>query len=190
MKGNNNKLKNNRLRLQLLRLIQEQQRIHLGLQIQDVYKLIYQSVFGVRHILENPSAALQFLCAELDAVEAVADEDLSERISFSGEFIRLNLRPYKAAAGSVDELFQVMMLSAQETSGDINHLLKIWGQFSLLVSEKKLNFDVKQLIDFNMQLREANFPPMHHSSTYRLANRPAYRVLSRLIAENRLSVFQ
>ncbi|HDP97571.1 MAG TPA: hypothetical protein ENN22_00095 [bacterium] len=189
MKGNNNKVKNNRLRLQLLRLIQEQQRIHLGLQIQDVYKLIYQSVFGMRHILENPPAALKFLSAELDAVEAVADEDLSEQISFSGELIRLNLRPYKAAGGGVDELFQVMLLSAQQTTGDINRFLKIWREFSLLVTEKKLNFAVDQLTDFNRQIQDTNYPPMHHSLAYRLANRPAYRVLLRRIAEERLPVF-
>ena len=40
------------------------------MQIQDVYKMLYQGEFGVQHILHNPDAARNYLTAELEQVTA------------------------------------------------------------------------------------------------------------------------
>jgi len=170
-------------RTRLIELIQEHQRTKKNFEIQDAYKLIYQGVFGVGHILNNPEMANKYLDKEFKSVSASDNERLIENISITGEIVRLNLRPYKYQNGDIDRLFQAMLCSAEEISGSREKFLSLWNEFKQAVFNSELNFDKEELKIFDNKVKLENYPPMHHSSEYRKANQPAYRVLKKDIAE-------
>ncbi len=184
----NFKLQNNSesKRNKLIVLIQEHQKIKKNFELQDAYKLIYQSVFGIGHIIVNPASAWKYLELELEAVSAINDESLIENISITGEIVRLNLRPYKFRNGSIDQVFQAMLRTAIEISGSGEDFLKQWNDFKQAVVNGELNFDKKELKIFDDRVRTKNYPARNHSTAYKEANQPAYRVLKRGIAEQLL----
>lgn len=167
----------------LVQLIQKHQRSKKNFAIQDAYKLIYQSVFGIRHILDNSELAKQYLEQEFEAVNAEKSEKIIENISVSGEIVRLNLRPYKYRNGDVDRLFQAMLRSAEFIAGSKEKFLSLWSEFKNAVLNGELTFDKDELKIFDANANIEDYPAIHHSSSYREANQPAYRILSRELAE-------
>jgi len=175
----NFKLQNNSesKRNKLIALIQEHQKIKKNFEIQDAYKLIYQSVFGVGHIIVNPELARKNLEQEFDSVRSIDDERLIENLSISGEIVRLNLRPYKYRNGNFIRLFQAMLQTAGEMSGSKGIFLERWDEFKKAVMLGELDFEKGQLKNFDDKVKLQSFPAMHHSAAYKEANQPAYRVL-------------
>jgi len=161
----------------LLQLIQNQQQTKQNFSVQDAYKLIYQGNFGVAHILKNMDHARQFLEKEIESIKESENEPLIEHISVSTNLVRINLRPFKKSGSSVDTLFEVMKRSVEETKGDKQRFLNQWREFKELVIQGKLKFDLKELDSFDNKVKANNYPAVHHSSEYRRANKPAYRVV-------------
>ncbi len=171
---------------ELIELIQEHQRAKKNFAIQDAYKLIYQGVLGVGHILDEPEMAKKYLEQEFSSIPACDDEKLIENISMTGEIVRINLRPYKFRNGNVEQLFQGMISSAKTISGSCEQFLSLWNEFKRLVLSGKLNFNKQELEIFDNDVKKENYPAMHHSPAYHEANQPAYRVLKKSIAETLL----
>ena len=171
----------------IVKLIKQHQHSKLNLEIQDVYKMIYQSVFGVAHILGNQFRAKRYLEQELNLIEPSADEELIENISVTGDVVRLNLRPFKFQNGNSTVLFHGMQRSAREIKGSQEQFLRLWDQFKNAVLEGKLNFDKKALLEFDRKILSSDYQVMHHSKRYKNANRPAYRILTKQHAEKLLS---
>lgn len=163
--------------MKLIELIEEHQKSKENFAIQDAYKLIYQAVFGVAHILDNQQMAKKYLQDELESIIASDKIDLIECISVSGKIVRLNLQPYKYRNGDIDQLFQAILKSAREISGSQREFLKLWEEFKHTVLENRLNFNLEELNRFDAKVKSQNYPAMHHSESYRTTNNPAYRVL-------------
>lgn len=149
------------------------------LEVVDVYKMLFQSVFGIQHILHDK--AKRYLEEELSTLELQksSDETLIENISVDNVMVRVNLRPFKMRGLSSDKLFLAMVTSAKEPKGTQKAFLKLWNQFRSLVEAGKLNFDRSSLEDFDEKVKKENYPPYHHSERYRRSYRPAYRVVKR-----------
>ena len=154
------------------------------LQVQDVYKLLYQSVYGPAHILSNLDAAKAYLENELSQIDSLNKEPLFEPLSLDNKIVRVNLRPYKSQGGKAEILFQVLQESARtirRNDKDFNHL---WDTFVTLVNSQKMDFDKKSVALISEQIRRVGIKQMHHSSEYRRANEPSYRVISLPIFQN------
>lgn len=167
----------------IVNLIKFHLRHKSNIHIQDIYKLLYQSVFGVSHILADPTKSKNFLRKEFDSVNPSENELLIEPISVDGKVVRINLRPFKAKYNDVDKLFQAMMISTQEIKGTLSKFLIVWNEFKKAVLNNELDFDRKELENFDQIIKLKNYPVLHHSEPYRSANEPAYRVVKRKIFE-------
>jgi len=163
----------------VVRLVREQGRLHRNLGIQDVYKLLFQGVMGVAHILEDRQKAWTWLLKEFERVDAdeFMEEPLLEDISVDGSIMRVNLRPFKRLGLSLDRLFEVMAVSAETIEPDRERFMRVWKWFIRLVKADKLDFDYERLIEFDGVVRAGRYPPVHHSREYAKANKPAYRVV-------------
>jgi len=160
-------------------LIRWHQRLRPDLEVVDVYKMLFQSVFGVQHILHDK--AKRYLEEELSTLEMQksSDEPLIENISIDNVMVRVNLRPFKMRGLSSDKLFLAMVTSAKEPRGTRETFLKLWNRFKSLVEAGRLNFDRPSLEDFYRKVEKENYPPYHHSERYRRSYSPAYRVVKR-----------
>ena len=164
-------------------LVRKQQKIHLNLRVQDVYKLLFQSVMGVAHILEDKEQARRYLENESAGVNVsnFLDEPLVEDVSVSGEVIRVNLRPFKRLGLSLDRLFETMVVSAERMEEDRENFITLWNRFIDLVEAGRLDFDCETLVEFDKVTRNKGYPPVHHSKEYVKANKPAYRVVDKKV---------
>jgi hypothetical protein len=160
-------------------LIRWHQRLRPDLQVVDVYKMLFQSVFGIQHILHDK--AKRYLEEELSTLETQksSDEPLIENISIDSVMVRVNLRSFKMRGLSSDKLFLAMATSAEKPKGTQKAFLKLWNRFKSLVEAGKLNFDESNLEDFDKKVKKENYPLLHHSERYRRSYRPAYRVVKR-----------
>ncbi|MBL7073960.1 hypothetical protein ISS37_01810 [candidate division KSB1 bacterium] len=169
-------------------LIQYHRSIHENLEIADVYKLLYQGVFGPAHLLQNSESAKAWLEMEFTEVDPNSTEPLTEPVSLDGEIIRVNLKPFKMKGGLVEKLFQAMVLSAREIKGNRDDFLKLWNEFKRLVEEGELQYDWDELKAFDREISEDDLPVIHHSRDYTGMNKPAYRVVRRKIFEKMLDI--
>ena len=142
----------------------------------DFYKLLFQGVFGVGHILEEGSwKRLQEEAESID-VNSHPSEPVIEKISADGDIVRVNLRPYLRQGYPLDMIYQAMKETAK-VQGPTEKFVLAWSVFYELACSEAIKVDGEELDSLNMELQEVGPRPHHHSEPYRDAYYPAYRVV-------------
>jgi hypothetical protein len=143
----------------------------------DAYKLLYQGVYGVGHLM-GPGAwdYLQKEAASLDVKDQPGDP-LMESVSVDGSVVRVNLRPFLAKGYPLIQLMEAMRNS--EVVGNPKDLIEIWEAFAKLVWSGQLDFEYNEVDAINRDLDRDAPQPMHHTEQYRDKYHPAYRVVRR-----------
>lgn len=141
----------------------------------DAYKLLFQGVYGVGHLM-GPEVwdFLQREAKSLDVKEQPG-ELLMESVSVDGSVVRVNLRPFIAKDYPLIQLMEAMRNS--ETKGKPSDFLELWDTFAELVWSGQLGFDQEETDDVNKRLQRDKPQPMHHTQQYRDSYHPAYRVV-------------
>ncbi len=144
----------------------------------DIYKLLYQGVFGVGHILGKGARKRLHEEAESIDLEDHPCEPLIEGVSSDASMVRVNLRPYLRKGLSLDELYGAMEETAK-VRGSPEKFLQAWSVFHGLATSGSLEVDRGELDSLNVEILEQGPRPHHHSEQYRVAYYPAYRVVKR-----------
>jgi hypothetical protein len=146
----------------------------------DVYKLLYQGVLGPEHLIASPPAFAARLRTEYDEVLPDETEPVWEPFRPDGALGRVNLRPLKAGGGEVERLIAACLETAERSWGTPGELRTAWKAFvELCQSGRWPAFPLATMLTLTERLEAEGFPPMHHSSAYRLSYRPAYRLAAR-----------
>jgi hypothetical protein len=148
-----------------------------AMRAKDAYKLLYQGVFGVGHIM-GPNAwdYLQKEANDINVNDQPGDP-LMESVSLDGSVIRVNLRPYIRKGYSLNHLMEAMRNS--EIIGEPAQFVEIWDAFAELVWSGKLDFEHNEVDVINRDLDKNAPKPQHHTTQYREAYYPSYRVVRR-----------
>ena len=157
------------------------------MQLQDVYKLLYQGISGPEHFISSQEAFKNILIQEWNALGEAGIDPLTETIRPDGSLRRINLRPYKADGRDVDLLVSVCVETSSRHWGTQTDLEHTWTDF--VTASHNVLFPVfkeREVTRFTVWLCEMHFPPVHHSEKYHHLYKPAYRLiandlLSRLI---------
>lgn len=157
-------------------MISEHLRRRPAARAQDVYKLLFQGVFGVGHIVSDK--AWRILVEEAGRIDLDdhADDPLIESVHPYGLMIRINLRQYINAGGDLEALYSVMIESAMHT-GDPLAFMNYWGQFKEMVTECEVSIDLEEIKTLDDLIQREGLKPRHHTEPYREAYYPAYRVV-------------
>ena len=146
------------------------------MQPQDAVKLIYQQEFGPGHLIRDQKKALEFLRQEMAGVgEPLPGEALYE--SIGNGLCRLNLRPCKAKGFPLEDILRLFAETANGTQGDKKKFIGGIHVLQKLAEEDETPFE-PVLLDIFLAKYPKSCPAVHHSDTYRLAYRPAYRVVN------------
>jgi len=149
----------------------------------DAVKLAYQSVFGGGHMIADPAKSLAFLAQEraqtrTDAFQTTAGAFLPIGLGRA----RMNLAS-DALYGLPDALLNRMFVrSAQEPAGDLPLFERVLEGVSRAAADGVFAFSAAALDAYLAEYRAAGYPMVHHSEPYRLAYRPAYRVVEGVYA--------
>ncbi len=153
---------------------------HWALAPQDVYKLIYQRVFGPEHDIDDHRAAMEALYLEvlrLPPAPAIMPPLIEP---LSSELCRVNLQPFVQNRGSVEMLWRQFRRTARTyASGTLVDLERDWRRF--LSSPWAEHYAPEVLEQFWQRMATAGFTAVHHSRGYAEANAPHYRVVLRTL---------
>ncbi len=157
-------------------LIRVHLQLHSGCEIQDIYKLLLQSILGPEHLLSDPAATRERLRLEWEAQPGADAELLLEPISLDGSIVRANLRPLKARGVDWLDLWNAFFRTAASIQADKAAFITVW-QHALDLLLPMPQFSEKIIMQFDEKMRILGYPVMHHSASYQHHNRPAYRVI-------------
>jgi hypothetical protein len=150
---------------------------HPAMQIQDLYKLVYQAALGNEHLMTDSAMVHNYLIRELESVQADSNEPLLEAISFDGAAVRLNLRPFKARQGDHRALFQAMMQTARNFQKSPGRLARYLSRLEQMADSGDIPFEATAVQSVFREMREKGYPAVHHSAAYKERYAPAYRVI-------------
>ena len=151
------------------------------MQVQDLYKLIYQGVMGCEHAMVDADHAREWLSREVEAMGVGPDEPVLDPISAGGRIIRVHLRPYLAAGGDLESSLAAFIRTAEVFHGTAAELQSAWALAERMAEAGELRFPAAELRAFFTRMEGENYPAAHHSAAYRQSYRPAYRVILRKI---------
>lgn len=149
-----------------------------AMQLQDIYKLLHQAALGPGHAVQNGDAARVQLANEVSALTPFAGEPLSEVISPDGKLARIHLRAYLGAGGDLDALADAFLRSAREVAASPDKLKKFCACLGDLAAAGGIPFSRVETAAYFEQIAQQHYPVVHHSSAFRDAYHPAYRVIN------------
>jgi hypothetical protein len=151
------------------------------MEAQDVYKLLYQGVFGPEHIIQSPAAFAGRLHQEIEGLGALHLDPLQpvwEPVRADQSLVRLNLRPFLVRSGDIAHLISMCIQTGRQTWGTATELRQAWESFVDLWKEGRWPGFTPNVSEYSRRLERDRLPAVHHSSIYRTAYRPAYRLVA------------
>lgn len=150
------------------------------IRIEDAYKWTYQATRGGEHAAPSREAARRWLESEW---QTMGDEPRGENewiaLCPGGELGRLNLRPFKARGGKIDDILDAFLTSSRLYRGEPKAFTDAWAELgSRLKSGDQGNLTHKEWLRLDGEMRKKDYPAVHHSEQYSKANKPAYRVIT------------
>jgi hypothetical protein len=153
------------------------QRRYPMMQIEDVYKLIYQSIMGPGHLLSDEKRAFAALKKEI-ANSPGREKDIFVDISLNIKLVRVNLNVFAKKSGYADKLFSAMKKTAVAIQPDKEKFQEVWETIGEMLLNRNLTIgNYAKWILLTDRLSRDSFPPIVHSSIYRRLYSPSYRVI-------------
>ncbi len=153
--------------LTMKKYLLEQLNLHPSIKPRDVVKLCYQGVFGAEHLLFDEAAERKRVYDEYACTEP-REMPIFEQIS--DDFCRVNIAAWKKSGLCAEWLFNMFLLTAKESHGDKEAFLRALDEAAEYIG------------DYKEEYLSGGICAVHHSEEYRVAERPAYRVVSMRIA--------
>lgn len=150
------------------------------IRIEDAYKWVYQATRGAEHAIPDEESARDWLESEWQTLnEPKPNEPLWQPLSPDGEIVRLNLRPFRARGGRMDDLLAAFVESSRKFDKNQSNLKAVWTELGKRLKQKPIGaIRWKDWTSLDRKIRLSGYPSIHHSESFKRVNQPAYRVLS------------
>jgi len=149
-------------------------RAYPKLQAEDIFKYLFQSVFGCEHLVSDESAVLGSILREYEAVAKEASP-CTDRLD--GKYSRVHLSWLNGSL-TPETLAKLFCLSAKKEPDGKALLEEKLGVAQELAAEGLLPIGCAAFEQALDAWRAAGYPALHHSDAFRAAYRPAYRVIA------------
>lgn len=145
------------------------------LQIQDLFKYIYQSSFGCEHLISSPEAVEAYIRQEAEHCTSVEGKLIEP---LDGDYCRVHLECIREGLDA-HTLAKLFFLSADHVEDGRERLLEKLSVLSEAVEEGGLPFEKEVVAEALKKWSEAGYPACHHSEAFREAYAPAYRLIKK-----------
>ncbi len=151
------------------------------MRLTDYYKLIHQAIFGPKHFSSKPDKEefLNYLENELKDISFNEETKLIEYIGHG--FYRVDLKVVISKRISkevlIDGFYKTMLLDLGNKENRLtlmNHSLHTLKSF---LKEQSLLDYLSEFDEFITELKQKNYPAVHHSEIYVSHYHPHYRVI-------------
>lgn len=148
------------------------------MELADIYKLLHQAAMGAGHAIDNPAAARSRLESEAAQLGAGPADPIVDPISPDSQLARVHLRAYLAAEHDLGALADAFVETARVRPADPEKLTKFCACLGDLAQAGGIPFSRAQVEAYIDDIVTQGYPVVHHSSAYREAYAPAYRVVA------------
>jgi len=156
----------------------EQYKLYPLLEVQDLVKALYQAEFGCGHLITNPKEGLERLKMEIATCRMPVSGDMLPLVEPLGDtFCRVHLQPFSSCGVSVNTLFRIFEISAEEEAGSMKAFIAQLNVLEGLIVSGDIPLSVKETKAFLNEYCNVGCPALHHSKAFRNAYSPAYRVI-------------
>lgn len=150
----------------------------------DIYKLIYQAAMGSAHGVQCIDSAREHFEKETSCIGSGPVEPVVDIVAHDGSISRINIRPYLQAGFSPEKLIGMFVRTANEFTGSTIKLELYCWWILRMKADGLLTADIQDIDQYLTEMAESGYPAVHHSSVYKDAYSPSYRVIaSSLIKE-------
>lgn len=139
----------------------------------DAVKLVYQNEFGGGHLIADPAAFFRRLRKEYAETPKDPQGLLWEDIGNGLVRVHLGVLPEK----DLEALGQAFIRSAALHKGTVEAFREKLALLRQSAREGIFSFSSEDLDAYLEEYARAGFPPVSHSSQYRAAYAPAYRIV-------------
>ena len=157
-------------------LILEHYKKYPLMEIEDLFKFLFQSSFGCEHMVSSLEGAIEYIRLESEKIsDEKADGELIDCLD--GDYVRVHLSCLKRGI-DVDTLGKLFYLSAKSETDGKAKLEEKLSIARVLICETALPF---LLCDFDAAVekwKDLGYPAIHHSEKFRREYRPAYRIIA------------
>jgi hypothetical protein len=155
--------------------------------LQDIYKSFFQDKFGPEHIISDTIAARKYLLSELNRTD-IDSIVVLEPTGIKGNYIRVGLGAIKSGKVDVSAFLSAFIRSANVADKSVvEQWAGEWAEAVEQIDEMNLNLENyeadKEAIS---QILQQGRYVMHHSSQYREAYNPHYRIIAKGIFETEI----
>lgn len=147
---------------------------HPDLQVQDIFKFLYQSSFGCEHMVSSVEKVIAYIREEFD--RGVADSQPNVE-PLDGDYSRVGLS-YLNLGLSAETLGRLFFLSAKKEADGKTQLIKKIDIAKALANEKKLPVSNSDFERETARWEADGYPAVHHSEIFRKKYTPSYRVIA------------
>ena len=142
------------------------------LEIQDVFKFIFQSACGCEHMASDYKRALEYVRYEY--ADMIIREPKIDALDGDYSRVHLSCIGEKLSAKELTHMFLRSARCEPDGKAKIEEMLAV---VRALIASRELKFSLSEFDAAAREWRELGFPAIHHSQKFREKYRPAYRVI-------------
>ena len=143
------------------------------MQLQDLFKFLFQSSFGCEHLVKSFSFARDYIIAEYERMKPTVL--LVDKLD--GDYSRVGLAILNDGLNpqTFAKLFYLSAKKEEQGAINLENKLVIAKE---LIQTKALPFDINEFNQFVIEWKNLNYPAIHHSQVFRENYFPCYRVIA------------
>ena len=168
--------------------IRQQMTLYPKSHLLDIYKSCFQDYMGAEHLVSDRNRVKAYLDEELNTTEIEGmPQWYFESCGIKGRYVRVSLRAVKEGLITEDMLLDAFIRSANVKRPSVKSWRRKWHKIIGTIDKMNLNlpdYDREKL--FIDSILSVGKYAISHSSDYREAYHPHYRIVERRIFENEL----
>ncbi|MBQ3572900.1 MAG: hypothetical protein IJA15_08735 [Clostridia bacterium] len=154
-------------------LILKQVKTYPKLELQDLFKFLFQSSFGCEHLISSKQKAEQYISEEYSRL--LHKKSNVEKLDGNYSRVHLGILSKGLTSSTLATLFY---LSAKKEENGIANLKTKLDVLKKMISNGELPFCMQEFKELFLKWEKAGFTAIHHSDEFKQNYSPAYRLIA------------
>ena len=165
--------------MDLTTVLLQELNLYPKLTVQDIYKMLYGSVFGPKHALKSIDRAKESFFQEWDYVNDDSQTQLYDDITIVQPMVRVHLSKCKALLFKKEDVFEWFCKSAEQMQKrEENEFRDVIKRVYSVVIQAPFSFSTEQANKLLSWIQLKPFPVCSHSDVFKDLYNPHYRFIS------------
>ena len=148
------------------------------LAVQDIYKLIFQTVNGSEHAIQNYAQVKKNLEIEMQLASTIPESTWIQDITFQTPLVRIHFRSDFSEIMTMEKIVEAFMATRKYFKNIEKWRMKaVWAYCKKYLKTETGKFPSHTFDKFDEWLLKNDYPSVHHSPEFKSKYQPHYRIL-------------